>query len=151
VLARVYGAVVSIAVVLAVAWPLTLDPRKGGTDDFPLSTYPMFARPRSTTMTMTYAVGITAGAPRPLRPSIVGSREVLQARALIDRAANGGPAARRDFCRSVATRVAAARALRDVTHVALVRGTHDAIDLLVYGRRGPEKELERCPVERGSP
>jgi len=145
---RAYGALVSAAVLAAVAWPLTRDPRRADSDGFPLSTYPMFARPRSTRMTLDYAVGITTGAPRPLRPALVGSLEPLQAAALLERAVARGPAGMRELCERIAARVAADDDLGDVTHVALVRGDHDAVDLLVRGVRGREREHVRCPVKR---
>ena len=75
------------------------DPRD---DAFPLSTYPMFAEPRPTTLTMDYALGETAaGERRTLSPRLVGTGEVLQAYARFERAvARAGPARPRCAARS---------------------------------------------------
>jgi hypothetical protein len=146
---RWYGALVSVAMLGAVAWPLTRAPGRLENDSFPLSTYPMFAVPRSTRVELRYAVGVVPGHPsRFLTPSLVGSHEVLQAMMLVQHAVNGGPSAIDDLCRAVAARVAVDDEYRDVTAVAIVRGVHDAVDLLVRGVRGSERELGRCPLER---
>jgi hypothetical protein len=146
---RWLGAAVSIAAVVAVASPVVRDPARGDSDGFPLSTYPMFARSRPTVLEMDYALGVrAAGGPRFLPPRLVGSREVLQARAIVARAVREGVQAQSELCADIAARVAGAADLGDVTHVALVRGRHDAVDLLVRGVRGREREHLRCAVDR---
>jgi hypothetical protein len=102
-------------------------------------------------MTMDYAIGTGADHRTFLAPSLVGSGEVLQARALIARAVSAGRDAQDDLCRRIAARVAADPAHERVTQVALVQGAHDAIDLLVHGVLGSEHEWVRCDVPRESP
>ena len=55
-MSRVAAAVVSIALILATLSPLVRDPID---DSYPLSTYPMFAWKRPTTLQMSYAIGET--------------------------------------------------------------------------------------------
>ena len=148
---RVRGALISIAVLGAVASPLRHDLGQPGRDDFPLSTYPMFATPRSTRLTMDYAIGIGADHRTFLAPLLIGSPEVLQARALVARAVSAGREAQDDLCRRIAARVAADPSHPRVTQVLLVQGQHDAIDLLVHGSLGAEHEWVRCDVPRGTP
>lgn len=132
-----WAAIVSLALVGATLSPVVRDPIDDG---FPLSTYPMFAFARPTQQTMVYALGETAGGERrAIAPPLVGSEEVLQARAVIERAVAAGPAALRALCADIL-----ARAGGELAAVRIVRGTHDAVDYLVRGHRGPEQELVRC-------
>lgn len=138
--------VVSIALLGATLEPLLRDPRDDG---FPLSTYPMFATKRPTALTMSYPVGLTAaGARRALSPAVIGSAEVLQARAIMERAVARGPAEQASLCERLAAAVARRSRFADVTEVAIVTGSHDAVAFLVDGVRGREVERVRCPVTR---
>ncbi len=142
---RLVGAVVSVVAVLATAYPVVLDPIRG--DSFPLSTYPMFAVARPTKQSFDYAVALTAtGERRRIRPRHVANHEVMQARMAFHHASRGKtlPA----LCARIAGRVAADPALADVVTIRIVRGTHDALDLLVRGVRGPERTLHECEVPR---
>jgi hypothetical protein len=144
--ARAAAAVVSLALIGATLEPLARAPVADG---FPLSTYPMFAWRRPTTQTLHYALGETAaGARRTLTPRLVGSGEVLQAKAVIDRAVHGGPAALARVCADIARRVAADASYADVGAIRIVTGTHDAVDYLVRGIVGREHERARCEVAR---
>ena len=119
---------------LIVAWPLVRSPRD---DAFPLSTYPMFAEPRSTQLTMTYALGETAtGERRTLSPQRVGTGEVMQAYARFE---TGQPQA---LCEEIAARLHGS----DITAVRIVTGQHDAVDYLVRHVVGVERERTRCKV-----
>lgn len=143
-MSRVAAAVVSLVLLGATAAPVLRAPRDDG---FPLSTYPMFATPRPTQLTLDYARGVTAaGAHRTLRPSLVGSGEILQAVAVIARARAAGqlPA----LCAAIAARVAADDRFADVVAVQIVSGTHDAVAFLVHDVRGREIERARCEVRR---
>lgn len=127
-----------IALLVLVALPLVRDPRN---DAFPLSTYPMFAEPRTTRLTMDYALGETAtGERRTLSPKLVGTGEVMQAFARLDRAVHTGQAAA--LCAEIAARLHGT----DIVTVRIVTGQHDAVDYLVRGIIGPEKERARCKV-----
>ncbi len=129
--------VICLALVGATLSPLVRDPADDG---FPLSTYPMFAYPRPTLQSIDYAIGETArGERRAITPAMVGTHEVLQARAVFERAVGGGHAALFALCREIA-----ARAPDDVAVVKIVRGTHDAVEYLVDHRLGREDEYVRC-------
>ncbi len=130
----------------AVAWPLVRDPLDDG---FPLSTYPMFAVPRATALTMDYALGETStGERRTLSPALVGTGEVLQAYALLDRAVHGPREDLQRLCTQIAERVAHDDDYRDVTLVRIVTGRHDAVDYLVRHQIEREVERLRCLVLR---
>jgi hypothetical protein len=144
---RVYAGLVSLLLIGATLSPLRHDPRRAGSDDFPLSTYPMFAWPRPTRLTLDYVVGWTAAGERwHVPPSAIGSSEVLQAKRLVERAVAGGPEAMAELCARVAARVRARR--DDIVAVAIVTGTHDALAVLERGALGPERERARCAVVR---
>ncbi len=143
-MSRVVAAAVSLVLLGATAAPVLRAPHDDG---FPLSTYPMFATPRPTQLTLDYARGVTAtGAPCTLAPALIGTGEVLQAVAVISRAraARQLPA----LCVDIAARVAADHAFADVVAVQIVTGTHDAVAFLVHGVRGREIERARCEVRR---
>jgi hypothetical protein len=147
---RIHAYLVSIAILAAMLVPLSWDPLRG--DSFPLSPYPMFSRPKpDARVTVTYVVGITGGdGRRRLSPQLViGNREVLQARVSIARARNAGAAALRDLCLTVAGRIAARPEMAEVTEVAIVTGTHDAVAYLTgRDRVGTENIHDRCAVVR---
>ncbi len=142
---RVWAYAVVVAIIAAALWPLTWNPRDD--DSFPLSPYAMFSRGQaSTRVTVDYAVAVTAaGARRSVPPKMMGTPEVLQARALVSRSI-GRPAAARALCRQIAR--AARAAWSDVTEIVLVTGTHDAVNILDGDwSRGVERERARCRVE----
>ena len=125
--------------------------RHVSSDSFPFSTYPMFAVPRPTSLTLAYALGQTAtGERRPLPPRLAGTGEVLQAAALFDDAVHAGPTALAPLCAKLAERVAADAAFDDIATVRIVTGTHDALDYLLRDTLGREAERWRCRVTRGA-
>jgi hypothetical protein len=138
--------VTSVVLVAAVLSPLARDPRRDG---FPLSTYPMFAAPRDTRMTLSFAYGVTAaGDRRLLEPAVVGTREVLQAAMTIAQAVGRGAADAAELCRHIATAVADDPQRADVVEVRVVTGDEDAVAYLADGSFGPERLRARCAVER---
>ena len=123
---------------VVVALPLLRDPHE---DAFPLSTYPMFAEPRDTALTMEYALGETAsGERRTLSPQLAGTGEVLQAFARFETAVRTGHAA--ELCREIAARLHGT----DIVRVRIVTGTHDAVEYLVRHHIGVERDRARCEV-----
>lgn len=131
---------------LVVAFPLLRDPHDDG---FPLSTYPMFGERRSTALTMDYALGETAThGRRTLSPQLAGTGEVLQAYALFARAVHGPRPGLQQLCTQIAARVAAEPDYRDVIAIRIVTGQHDAVEYLVRGNVGVERERMRCLVPR---
>jgi hypothetical protein len=143
---RTLPAAISIVMIGATLWPVT---RRPVADSFPLSTYPMFAFERPTKLTMSYAVGITQrGDRRFLSPAIIGSPEALQALAIIERGLAGKPAERMALCTEIADSVRGYPALDDIVTIAIVTGSHDALDFLLRDRVGTERERVRCQVKR---
>ena len=143
---RALAAVVTIALIGATLSPLVRNPADDG---FPLSTYPMFAFERPTKLTMSYALGVTrAGERRYLTPVIIGSGEVLQARAVIERAVAGGPREQTALCHRIAAQIRRFSAFDDVVTIRIVTGTHDAVEFLVRDQVGREVERMRCEVAR---
>jgi len=144
-MSRALAGVVSLVLIGATLSPLLRPPDQ---DDFPLSTYPMFAWKRPTQLTMSYALAVTPAGTRAIAPRLVGSAEVLQARATIERAVRQGRGELTTLCQRIAANVRGAPGHDDVTQIRIVTGTHDAIDFLVRGVRGPEHERTSCWVRR---
>jgi hypothetical protein len=149
-MSRRLAALASLALCGAVLAPAVRAPDN---DSFPLSTYPMFAAPRPRALTMAWARGVTRdGRPRTLSPAHLGTGEVMQAFATIQRAAAAGPDERSALCAAIATRVAGDVDLADVAAIELISGSYDAIELVSGSpAAGREAPLARCNVQRGAP
>jgi hypothetical protein len=146
-MSRRLAALASLALCGAVLAPAVRAPDD---DSFPLSTYPMFAAPRPRALTMASARGVTRdGRPRALSPAHIGTGEVMQAFATIQRAAAAGPEDRSALCAAIAAHVSGDAELAEVVSVELVSGTYDAVEL-VSGRTAAAREapLVRCLVQR---
>jgi hypothetical protein len=143
----IFAIVISTVLLGATLSPLVLDPSKPANDDFPLSTYPMFAFPRPTTIKLSYALGVTrSGERRYLAPWLVGSGEVLQAFMILERAVARRGSELAPLCEAIAARVRDAEP--DIVAIRIVTGTHDAIAFLVDDKLGPEVDRIRCEVRR---
>jgi hypothetical protein len=146
---RVQAYVVSAVVLACVAWPVVRHPLRD--DSFPLSTYPMFSRPRpKPVLSANYALRVDADGERHhLSPRYIANGEVLQARAILDRTVGSKDRRRlRQLCEDIAERVARWDHPAKAT-VRIVRGTHDAVEYLT-GRdtRGRERIHIECPVRK---
>lgn len=137
--------VVGIGVPLAVLSPVF----SGAADSFPLSTYPMFSQPRGQPTLYAVVAQMSDGRQQRLSPELVGSKEVLQAKVLIQRSVDGGPGSMAELCRGTAARVASAAGFGAASGVAIVRRQYDPIG---YFTSGPaplaEQTLHECPVLR---
>lgn len=149
---RRLAAVISLVLCGAALEPLVRAPDDDG---FPLSTYPMFAVPRSGELTMaSVRCARGDGGPCPLSPDHLGTGEVMQAFATVQRAAAAGPAARAALCAAIAARVAGDGALRDAVEIRMVSGTYDAVGEVAGAGSaggspvGREAILTRCDVVR---
>ena len=147
-LARRGGAyVVGVGLPLAVLSPIF----SGAGDSFPLSTYPMFSRARGQPTLYAVVAQMSDGHQQRLSPELVGSKEVLQAKVLIQRSVDGGPETMAELCRDTAARVASAAAFGAARSVAIVRRQYDPIG---YFTTGPapiaEETLLECRVIRPS-
>ena len=147
VVSTVVSIVVSIVLVGATLAPMLRSPDR---DSFPLSTYPMFAARRPLVTAIDFAYGVTGtGERRTLSPRMLGTREVLQAAAMLDRATAGGPKALKPLCEQIAVRVASEPRFADVATIRIVEGTYDAVEYLVRDAPGVEHDRWRCRVVRG--
>jgi hypothetical protein len=141
------GIAVGLGATVAVLSPLLAMDR----DSFPISSYPMFARPRGQPDLFAVVARAADGREVRLPASVVASSEPLQTKVLIQRSVEQGPEAMQALCRSVAARIAGGPdALRSVE---IVRRRFDPI---AYFERGPEPieqaRLSTCPVPRpGAP
>lgn len=143
---RLWPTLVSVSLVAAVLSAVLRDPLDDG---FPISTYPMFAVPRSTRIDLVYALGVARDdSLRPLPPEVVGTGEVLQAAVIFDDAMHGGSTQLGPLCTSIAASMANDPAFADLGSVRIVAGSHDAIALLAHGTRGIEHVRWSCPVAR---
>jgi hypothetical protein len=134
-----------LLVTIALLWP-AFGPLSR--DSFPLSTYPMFAAHRGQPA-LNKLVGVDAsGAERAIPPRLLGSSEVLQAKALIDAAARNKQKRAR-LCEAVAERVLHDSNFDAVSELLLLRLRYDPV---AYFERGPtpveRRVLGRCQVPR---
>ena len=140
---RPVAAAVSFALVGAVLEPLVRAPDDDG---FPLSTFPMFALSRGREVAISYAQGAAAdGRLRTLSPAHLGTGEVMQAYALLQRAVDD-PAERAALCVQIAARVAADADYSDVIAIRLVTGVHDTVDTLAHDAPGTLVTRASCQV-----
>jgi hypothetical protein len=142
-LRRVFGYVIGLGATAFVLSPLVT----GAADSFPISTYPMFASPRG--QPVLYAVIGRAGdgSEQRLEPALVGSKEVLQAKVLIDRSVEGGQATMAELCHATAVRVAAMPSARALRSVEIVSRRYDPIRYFSSGPSPIEQtRLFHCKV-----
>jgi hypothetical protein len=124
----------------------------GAADSFPLSTYPMFARARGQPTLYTVVARVAGGREERLPPALLGSKEVLQAKVLIQRSVEAGPEALAQLCADTAARVAAAPAFGEAHSVAIVARQYDPLDYFVKGTAPlAEQRLFECALPRRAP
>lgn len=140
------------ATLLAVLWPLF-----SGQDSFPLSNYPMFSRPRGQPVLYTVVITRADGTQQSMASAVVGSDEVLQTKALIQRAVRDGEKSLARLCEESAARVAslvmpiAPGEPPDPRHgpsfVDVVGRRYDPVAYFVSGPAPLEEErLYRCEI-----
>jgi hypothetical protein len=147
---------VGAGTLLAVLWPLCT-----GRDSFPLSNYPMFSHPRGQPVLFSVVATSAAGNEWNVPSALVGSDEVLQTKALIQRAVDGGQAAMARLCEDVASRLTVeALGTRDRARqpdapagsepplfVDIVSRRYDPVQYFVAGPSPiEEKRLYRCDI-----
>jgi hypothetical protein len=127
----------------AVLWPLV-----HGRDGYPLSTYPMFARPRPAQERVDRAVGLRGEERVQLPLRVVGSEEPMQVVVTLGRAIRRGQAAR--LCADVARRVAADPAFAGLEAVEIATERHDALAYFASDDPQPlaRSVRARCEVPR---
>jgi hypothetical protein len=142
---RCIGLAVGLGATAAVISPLA----RMDADSFPISSYPMFARPRGQPTLFAAIARAADGSERRLPPSAVGSSEVLQTKVLIQRSVEQGPEATRALCRGIAERVAASPEAAGLRSIEIVRRRYDPIAYFVSGPEPLEQErLDGCKLPR---
>lgn len=121
-----------------------------GKDGFPLSNYPMFSREKQRTARIYHVVGFAAdGQARPMRPTLLGTDEIMQASQTAKLAVAGGRGAAKDLCKRVASRVVESDAVEP--RVVSLQVRVDVFDAVAYwdGERKPKhaRVVARCRVE----
>ena len=98
-------------------------------DSFPLSSFPMFSQGRKdATVSVEHAVAIDGdGRETPIPPRIVGSDEVLQAKATIARAIKTGDRAAHDLCVSIGRRLVKEASFQGTRSIELRTTKLDAV------------------------
>lgn len=143
-MSRVVAFTWGLGIVLTAASPLLRDARA---DDFPLSTFPMFAEPLEQA-TFYSAEGLRRDRSRvKLPPELIATGAAMQAvETLRDAHAHGGKALAQ-LCERIAARVAEHPELRDVQRVELVTARYDAVAYFVSSTEPIERQVARkCPV-----
>ncbi len=145
---RPWGGAVSLLALIAVAWPARREPATR--DDFPLSTYPMFAiRRQDARVVLDYVIATGPGERRThVPPALVASQEVMQAMMTVHLAVSRGHAA--TLCAEVAARLARRSGYAAYDTVQVVTGDHRAVEYLTHGTRGSETVRASCPIARGA-
>jgi hypothetical protein len=118
----------------------------GAADSFPVSTYPMFAQPRGQP-TLHTMVALGPSGEQRLSPPLIGTKEVLQSKVLIQRSVAGGEGSMAELCSSAAARVAQAPGYEAAHSVAIVARRYDPVSYFVSGPTPlDEQRLFACPV-----
>ncbi|MGD8606815.1 MAG: hypothetical protein PVH21_05940 [Myxococcales bacterium] len=142
---------VSLVLTCLVLWPAFLDPSE---DSFPLSTYPMFSRAKTDpSLVLTQALAVMPdGARKPLPPKLsTGNEEVIQSMKIIVDNTYGGGERAEQFCRDIASRVAAT-ASSPWSEAAAIELARSHFDTVAYFEESPRprhrRTLYRCPIAR---
>jgi hypothetical protein len=152
---RVYAVILSVGMALAICSPL--HPRLRGVegDNFPLSWYPMFSRPREEIETLTYVIGLEQDRTRHIiHYSLYSPGGMNSARHHIRDVARSRKAGRAT-CKHIAKGVAARQKgpLSRVRTVMIVRGKYRLAEYFGNGNKQPISEVatHTCTVNRESP
>jgi hypothetical protein len=144
---RRYAAAVLALFVGAVFAPTAL----GRPDSFPLSTYPMFAKHRGQPEIVKF-VAVTDRGEVAVPPDVLGTGEVLQAKALLGQVARKSAKQRLAFCKQTANRAAPTPLAANWQELRLLQVRYDPIGYFEGGGAPlSERELTRCRVSPKSP
>lgn len=143
---RAYG--LSAVLLCAAAYPLLLNPYD---DDFPWSTYPMFADDRGRVATTVRAVAIDErGSERTVPAQAIANQEPMQALQTIRKAVRDGPVHARALCDAIATRLAqdADPAFATARHIELQTVKVDSVRFLGGDPTPLSRDVHvRCPAK----
>lgn len=110
-------------------------------DAYPLSTYPMFARPLSRANVYFVERVDGKGRTRRLTPEQVSGNEVMQSFKTIGRAVRGGPKAVNDLCRIIAGRIARAERGERLVVLNVVEARFDPVAYFTVGAPPEERTV----------
>lgn len=144
------AALLSMALVAAVVWPIQENWQKKPKDSFPLSYYPMFSARREAVETFYYALGIDAEGERHQIPyKMIGDGGGNQVRRQLRKIMNEGRAP--ELARSIARKLARSDSERwsKIVTIQVCRGKY-AVDDFFRGKKEPVSETitGSAPVER---
>ncbi|MEM6291526.1 MAG: hypothetical protein AAGA54_09685 [Myxococcota bacterium] len=140
-----WAALVAVGLTVAVLFPVAR-----GTDGFPLSNYPMFSKPKSTTAKVYHAVGLSPdGIGRPLSPEMVGTDEIMQAYQTVKLAIRGGASTADALCARAAANVLDDEDYASVTTVQLRVDVFESVQYW-QGEKTPTRSrvVTTCAVPR---
>lgn len=113
-------------------------------DSYPLSTYPMFARERSSVcLTRVLAVDAREQS-RAVPPVLIASGEITQAQTAVRVAMREDPHRRREFCAQIASRVAGNASFSEATRLEIVSECYRPV---AYFLEGPEPQSRRLRTD----
>jgi hypothetical protein len=148
---RLHAYGLSALLIVAAGYPLLLDPHDG--DDFPSSTYPMFADDRGRVATVVRAVAIDgSGAERLVPAEVIANQEPMQALSTVRRAVRGGGSEAGALCGAIAGRLTqgvGGSALAAAKYVELQTVKVDSIAYLGGNPEPVSRHVHaRCPLQR---
>lgn len=148
---KAFATVFSVVLILLVLSPIVENLKARPADSFPLSPYPMFAKKRNETQTVTYFVGYTEQGERLIVHSRYGATGGMnQARKQIVKRAKENPD---KFCRRVAGRIMrdASKELGEIVKLSIVTGEYNLNDYFKGSRTPLREEVKAtCDVERNA-
>ena len=123
-LQRLYGGILSLALIGLSLWPLFRSPPQ---DSYPFSNYPMFARKKGHPL-VHRVVGITASGERVrIPPEMIANDEVMQAYRTIRLAVIKGRKRTAQLCRVTADTIRRTKAMPEVRRLEVLTDRYDSI------------------------
>jgi len=131
--------------VLAVAAPAF---RNATADSYPLSTYPMFARPIGKPLTYFVESVDARRRVQSVNPELVANDEVMQSSKSIRRAFRSGPEALERLCKAVARRAAKQKTRPKLVELRIVEARFDPVGYFLHDAEPEERRvLASCKVK----
>jgi hypothetical protein len=137
----------SLLLILAVAWPVRLNWTQKKPDSFPLSYYPMFSHDRQGRADVTYLVGVSGSGERQYLPyQLAGTGGMNQVRKTILKRSKKKPDA---LCQKVARNLTKSPELAGIQTVKVIRSQFE-FDRFYTGDKMPSTStvLCQCDVNR---
>jgi hypothetical protein len=130
--------VVGLGVVVAAALPAF---RPATRDGYPFSTYPMFTDRRDEVRLAVVERIDHEGRVGRVSPALIGSNNVMQAHAMVQRSVGRGPEAALELCRSIAERISKREHGKKRVAVRVVRAHFNPVAYFVAAAEPRERKL----------